>query len=44
VNLKGHEEWTLDGDGLILESLGHLDEAEYQRQLTGSVDNAGPDS
>jgi uncharacterized protein (TIGR02246 family) len=44
VDLKGHEEWTLDDNGLILESLGHLDEAEYQRQLTGSVDNAGPDS
>lgn len=33
VDLKGHERWTLDDDGLILESLGHLDEAEYQRQL-----------
>lgn len=33
VDLRGYEEWTLDDDGLILESLGHLDDAEYQRQL-----------
>jgi uncharacterized protein (TIGR02246 family) len=36
VDLKGYEQWTLDDDGLILESLGHLDEAEYQRQLTAA--------
>ena len=36
VDLKGYEQWTLDEDGLILESLGHLDEAEYQRQLTAA--------
>lgn len=33
VDLKGYERWTLDSDGLIVESLGHLDAAEYQRQL-----------
>jgi uncharacterized protein (TIGR02246 family) len=33
VDLTGHEEWTIGDDGLILESRGHLDEAEYQRQL-----------
>ena len=33
VDLRGYERWTLDDDGLILESLGHFDEAEYQRQL-----------
>jgi nuclear transport factor 2 (NTF2) superfamily protein len=33
VNLMGYEQWTLDEDGLIQESLGHLDDAEYQRQL-----------
>lgn len=33
VDLRGHEEWTLTEDGLILESLGHYDEAEYERQL-----------
>jgi uncharacterized protein (TIGR02246 family) len=33
VYLQGYEQWILDEDGLILESLGHLDDAEYQRQL-----------
>jgi len=34
VRISGHEEWTLDTDGLILESRGHYDEAEYQRQMS----------
>lgn len=33
VDLYGYEVWTLDDDGLIAESLGHLDEDEYARQL-----------
>lgn len=33
VDLRGYEQWTLDGDGKIVESLGHFDNAEYQRQL-----------
>jgi uncharacterized protein (TIGR02246 family) len=33
VDLRGFEEWTLAEDGLILQSLGHYDEAEYERQL-----------
>lgn len=33
VDLRGYEQWTLDGDGKIVESLGHFDDAEYQRQL-----------
>ena len=37
VDLKGYEEWTIDADGLILESLGHYDDAEYQRQLRAST-------
>jgi len=37
VQLSGYEEWTLGADGLISASLGHFDEAEYQRQLTGTV-------
>lgn len=36
VRISGYEEWTLDADGRILESLGHFDEAEYQRQVEGS--------
>jgi steroid delta-isomerase-like uncharacterized protein len=34
VRISGYEEWTLDADGLIAESKGHFDEAEYQRQLS----------
>ena len=36
VDLRGYEQWTLDDDGLILKSLGHYDETEYQRQLNAS--------
>jgi hypothetical protein len=34
VCITGYEEWTIGADGLIQKSLGHFDEAEYQRQLT----------
>ncbi len=37
VDLLGHEKWTFDGDGLILESLGHMDDVEYQRQLNAGT-------
>ncbi|MGE5245137.1 MAG: nuclear transport factor 2 family protein [Betaproteobacteria bacterium] len=33
VRISGYEEWTLGADGLIAESRGHFDEAEYNRQL-----------
>ncbi|MBS0382980.1 MAG: nuclear transport factor 2 family protein [Proteobacteria bacterium] len=33
VRMTGYEEWTIDRNGLIAESRGHYDEAEYQRQL-----------
>ena len=33
VRVSGFEEWTFGVDGLIAESQGHFDEAEYQRQL-----------
>lgn len=33
VDMRGFEQWTLDDEGLILQSLGHYDEAEYLRQL-----------
>jgi steroid delta-isomerase-like uncharacterized protein len=33
VRISGYEEWTLGADGLIVESKGHYDEVEYQRQL-----------
>ena len=33
VRISGREEWTLGSDGLIEESKGHYDEAEYERQM-----------
>lgn len=33
VRISGYEEWLLGGDGLIVDSQGHFDEAEYERQL-----------
>ena len=33
VRLFGFEVWTIDRNGLIAESNGYYDEAEYQRQL-----------
>jgi len=36
VRISGYEEWNIGADGLIAESKGHFDEAEYQRQLKGS--------
>jgi steroid delta-isomerase-like uncharacterized protein len=33
VRISGYEEWTIGADGLIAESKGHFDEAEFQRQL-----------
>ena len=35
VRISGYEQWTLDPDGLIVESKGHFDETEYQRQVRG---------
>ena len=34
VRLSGYEEWTFGPDGLIAESKGHFDAAEYERQMT----------
>lgn len=33
VDISGYEVWRLSADGLIKESKGHYDEAEYQRQV-----------
>ncbi|MDH3628757.1 MAG: nuclear transport factor 2 family protein [Acidobacteriota bacterium] len=35
VRISGYEEWVLSDNGLIVESKGHYDEAEYQRQMNG---------
>jgi predicted ester cyclase len=37
VRFSGYEEWTLGEDGLIVASLGHFDDAEYNRQLESGV-------
>ena len=33
VRISGYELWKIDNDGLIAESKGHFDTAEYERQL-----------
>lgn len=33
VHISGYEVWTIDKDGLIAESKGHFDSADYERQL-----------
>jgi steroid delta-isomerase-like uncharacterized protein len=35
VRISGYELWKIDNDGLIAESKGHFDSAEYERQLGG---------
>jgi nuclear transport factor 2 (NTF2) superfamily protein len=39
VRIPGFEEWTIAGDGLIAESLGHFDQDEYDRQLRDGADS-----
>lgn len=43
VRITGHEDWTLDADARITRSLGHYDEAAYQRQLHGPTARADAD-
>ena len=35
VKISGYENWRQGADGLVAESLGHFDSAEYDRQLFG---------
>jgi nuclear transport factor 2 (NTF2) superfamily protein len=37
VRVRGYEEWTLSPEGLIVESRGHYDQAEYDRQLQHGI-------
>ncbi len=41
VRISGFEEWTIGDDGLIADSQGHYDQAEYDRQLEHGVDEPG---
>ena len=38
VRISGFEEWTIGDDGLIAASLGHFDQAEYDRQVEHGAD------
>jgi len=38
VRISGCELWKIDNDGLIAESKGHFDSAEYERQLKAGVE------
>jgi uncharacterized protein (TIGR02246 family) len=38
VRISGYELWKIDNDGLIGESKGRFDSAEYERQLNHGVD------
>jgi nuclear transport factor 2 (NTF2) superfamily protein len=38
VRISGFEEWTIGDDGLIAESQGHYDQAEYAHQLQHGVE------
>ena len=38
VRISGYEEWTIDSEGLIADSQGHFDQAEYDRQLSPGVE------
>ena len=37
VRISGFEEWTIGADGLVAESQGRYDQAEYDRQLEFGV-------
>ncbi len=39
VRFSGYEEWQISADGLIAESKGHFDNAEYEYQLEHGVNN-----
>ena len=36
IRISGYELWKIDNDGLIAESKGHFDAADYERQLKGA--------
>jgi predicted ester cyclase len=38
VRISGYELWKIDNAGLVAESKGHFDSAEYERQLKRGVD------
>ena len=43
LRISGYELWKIDEDGLIAESKGRFDRAEYERQLKRGVDDINRD-
>jgi predicted ester cyclase len=41
VRFSGFEKWKIGEDGLIAESQGEFDSAEYQRQLEHGMEESG---
>jgi uncharacterized protein (TIGR02246 family) len=37
VRISGYEDWTIGAEGLIADSEGHFDEADYRRQLEAGM-------
>lgn len=37
VRVSGYEEWTIGANGLIADSKGHFDAADYERQVAGGA-------
>lgn len=37
VRISGYEEWQMDAGGLVAESKGHFDAAEYERQIEHGI-------
>jgi len=42
VHISGYEEWSINSEGLIQQSQGHMDLDDYARQLSGDSPNYGP--
>ena len=43
IRISGYELWKIENDGLIAESSGHFDAAEYERQLRYGFDPGSGD-
>ena len=43
VRIRGYEAWRLDADGLIADSQGYYDAADWQRQVAGAAEAAPAD-
>jgi len=42
VHISGYEEWSINSEGLIQQSQGHMDLDDYARQLSGELPSDGP--